>query len=164
LFINHPNWGTKLTVMPQSLCKLYIHLVFSTKYRESIILPSIKTELFSYMGGILQNLECIPLQIGGVADHVHVLSTLSKKLPLVKLLEELKRSSSKWMKTKGDSYNNFYWQDGYGAFSVGYTQLEQVTNYINNQEEHHKIVTFQDEYRQFLKKYQIEYDERYVWD
>jgi putative transposase len=150
--------------MSQSLAQLYIHLLFSTKHRKHLIIESIQTELFSYMGGILKNIECFPLQIGGMTDHIHVLCCLSKKITLIKMIEELKRSSSKWIKTKGESFTNFYWQDGYGAFSVGHTQIEDVTKYIQNQKEHHKKVSFQDEYRNFLKKYDIEFDERYIWD
>ena len=89
---------------------------------------------------------------------------LSKKIALIKLLEEVKSYSSKWIKTKGEEYNNFYWQDGYGAFSVNPTEIEVVIKYINNQKEHHNHKTFQEEYRAFLKKYNVEYDERYVWD
>lgn len=150
--------------MSQSLAQLYVHLVFSTKHREHLIVPSIQPELYSYMGGILNNNECPPLQIGGMTDHIHILCCLSKKITLIKMIEEIKRSSSKWIKTKGESFTNFYWQDGYGAFSVGYTQIEDVTRYILNQNENHKKVSFQDEYRNFLKKYNIEFDERYVWD
>jgi putative transposase len=89
---------------------------------------------------------------------------LSKKIALMKLLEEVKSHSSKWIKTKGDDFKNFYWQDGYGAFSVNPSEIDVVINYISNQKEHHAKITFQDEYRAFLKKYQVEYDERYVWD
>jgi putative transposase len=89
---------------------------------------------------------------------------LSKKIALMKLLEEVKSHSSKWIKTKGDDFKNFYWQDGYGAFSVNPSEIDVVINYISTQKEHHAKITFQDEYRAFLKKYQVEYDERYVWD
>ena len=150
--------------MSQSLAQLYVHLVFSTKHREHLIIPSVHPELYSYLGGILNNIECFPIQIGGMTDHMHILCCLSKKITLIKMIEEIKRSSSKWIKTKGASFNKFFWQDGYGAFSVGYTQIDDVTKYILNQNEHHKKVSFQDEYRNFLKKYNIEFDERYIWD
>jgi putative transposase len=143
---------------------MYVHLVFSTKYREHLISPSIQPELYNYMGGILNNMACTPIQIGGITDHIHVLCCLSKKITLIKVVEELKRSSSKWIKTKGDHFSNFYWQDGYGAFSVGRTQINNVAHYILHQNEHHIKTSFQDEYRYFLKKYAIDYDERYVWD
>ncbi len=150
--------------MGQSLVKNYIHIVFSTKHHEPLIQASYAEELHSYLGGICKNLECQPIKIGGYKDHVHVLCLLSKKITLIKLLEELKSHSSKWIKTKGDLLKNFYWQDGYGAFSINPTEVDKVIDYIANQHEHHSKKTFQDEYREFLKKYQIEYDEKYVWD
>ncbi len=150
--------------MPQSLNKIYIHIVFSTKNREPYISDDIKEELFNYLGGICKNLECNPIKVGGYRDHVHILCVLSKKITLIKLLEELKSSSSKWMKTRDVKYANFYWQSGYGAFSVNPTEIEAVTNYIQKQEEHHQIKGFQEEYRAFLKKYNVQYNEEYVWD
>ncbi|WP_294301881.1 IS200/IS605 family transposase [uncultured Chryseobacterium sp.] len=150
--------------MPQSLNKIYIHIVFSTKNRAPLISDEIKDDLFKYLGGICKNLECSPIQVGGYRDHVHILCMLSKKITLIKLLEELKSSSSKWIKTLDVKYANFYWQSGYGAFSVNPTEIEVVTNYIQKQEEHHQVKGFQEEYRAFLKKYNIEYNEEYVWD
>jgi REP element-mobilizing transposase RayT len=150
--------------MGQSLVKNYIHIVFSTKHRQSLILPSIETELFSYLGGICNNLECHVLKVGGYKDHIHVLCMLSKKIALMKLVEQLKSNSSKWIKTKGNEFKNFYWQDGYGAFSVRPSEVEIVINYIANQKEHHSKKTFKDEYKAVLKKYEVSYDERYVWD
>ena len=150
--------------MGQSLVKNYIHIVFSTKHRQSLILPSIEAELFSYLGGICNNLECHVLKVGGYKDHIHVLCMLSKKIALMKLVEQLKSNSSKWIKTKGNDFKNFYWQDGYGAFSVRPSEVEIVINYIANQKEHHSKKTFKDEYKAVLKKYEVSYDERYVWD
>ncbi|MBK6482681.1 MAG: IS200/IS605 family transposase [Chitinophagaceae bacterium] len=150
--------------MGQSLVKNYLHIVFSTKYRQPLIHPPYEAELHSYMGGICSNLECQPIKIGGYTDHVHILCMLSKKIALMKLLEEVKSHSSKWMKTKDHSLKNFYWQDGYGAFSVNPSQVDRVIRYITNQHAHHSKKNFQDEYRGFLKKYKVEYDERYVWD
>lgn len=150
--------------MGQSLNKIYVHLVFSTKHRNPLITDLIREELFSYLGGICKNLECIPIQVGGHYDHIHILCLLSKKIPLMKLIEEVKSHSSKWIKTKGSEFGDFYWQNGYGAFSVNPTELEIVKNYIINQEEHHKKKTFQEEFGAFLKKYNVEYDEKYVWD
>ena len=150
--------------MGQSLVKNYLHIVFSTKHRQSLIFPAIEPELHSYLGGILNNLECNPIKIGGYTDHIHVLCLLSKKIALMKLLEEMKSHSSKWIKTKDERLKNFYWQDGYGAFSVNPSEVDVVIAYIENQHEHHKNKTFQDEYRAFLKKYNVDYDERYVWD
>ena len=150
--------------MAQSLSKVYVHITFSTKLRKSRIDDNIKNSLFEYLGGICKGLECNPLKVGGHHDHVHILCLLSRKIAQMKLLEEIKKQSSKWIKTKGEAYFDFYWQDGYGIFSVNPAEVEVVVNYINKQEEHHKKITFQDEFRAFLKKYNIDYDERYVWD
>jgi REP element-mobilizing transposase RayT len=109
-------------------------------------------------------MECNPVMIGGYKNHVHILCLLSKKITQMKLLEELKKSSSKWIKTKGSKYLNFYWQNGYGIFSVNPAQVDIVREYITNQEKHHKKLTFKEEFRKFLHKYDIDYDERYVWD
>ncbi len=118
--------------MRQSLVKNYLHIVFSTKYRQPLILERFEDELYSYPGGICKNMECQPLKIGGHIDHVHILCMLSKKIALMKLLEEVKSHSSKWMKTKDKKLENFYWQDGYGAFSVNPSQTEVVMAYIAN--------------------------------
>ena len=150
--------------MGQSLNKIYVHLVFSTKYRKPLITNSIKDELFSYLGGICKNMECNPIQVGGYKNHVHILCLLSKKIALMDLLEKVKSNFSKWIKTKGSEFANFYWQNGYGAFSVNPSEIEIVKTYILNQQEHHERKTFQQEFLAFLKKYDVEYDERYVWD
>jgi REP element-mobilizing transposase RayT len=151
--------------MGQSLVKNYMHIVFSTKYRQPLIDQPVEAELHAYLGGICNRLECPVIIVGGYTDHIHILCLLSKKITLMKLLEEVKSHSSKWIKTKGAAYQNFYWQDGYGAFSVNPREVEKVITYISNQHEHHdKKKTFQDEYRAFLERYQVEYDERYVWD
>ena len=150
--------------MGQSLVKYYIHIIFSTKQRVPLIHPPVEIELYSYLGGICKEMECFPIKIGGHTDHIHILCLLSKKIALMDLLEEVKSHSSKWMKTKGTELNNFYWQNGYGAFSVNPSEIDKVITYIENQKEHHKKKTFQDEYRAFLKKYKVEYDEKYVWD
>lgn len=150
--------------MAQSLSQVYVHIVFSTKNRQAIIDEAIQAGLFEYIGGICKGLECIPLRVGGHNDHIHVLCILSKKITQIKLLEEIKKQSSKWIKTKGESYRNFYWQSGYGIFSVNPSETDVVVNYIKNQAEHHAKRTFQDEFRAFLRKYNVDYDERYVWD
>jgi REP element-mobilizing transposase RayT len=150
--------------MAQSLSKVYVHITFSTKNREYLIDDNIKNSLFEYLGGICKGLDCNPLKVGGCHDHIHVICMLSRKIAQMTLLEELKKQSSKWIKTKGPTYSDFYWQSGYGIFSVNPTETDIVVNYIMNQDEHHKKVSFQDEYRAFLKKYNIEYDERYLWD
>ena len=150
--------------MGQSLVKNYIHIIFSTKLRAPLILESIENELYSYIGGICKQLECYPVKIGGYIDHIHILCMLSKKIPLMKLLEEIKAHSSKWIKTKDDTLKKFYWQNGYGAFSVNPYEVDKVIGYIENQKEYHRKKTFQEEYRAFLKKYNVEFDEKYVWD
>lgn len=150
--------------MGLSLVKNYIHIVFSTKNREPLIDENIQEELFSYLSGICKNLECYPVKVGGYKDHVHILCILSKKVTLIKLLEGLKSHSSKWIKTKGHKYSGFYWQNGYGAFSVNPGEIQKVTDYIQHQKEHHSLRSFKQEYLLFLKKYDILFDERYVWD
>jgi len=150
--------------MGQSLVKNYVHLIFSTKHRKHLIYPPIEAELHSYLGGICNNLDCHAIKVGGFTNHVHILCSLSKKIALMKLLEELKSHSSKWIKTKGEAYKNFYWQDGYGAFSVNPAEVDRVVTYITNQHEHHTKKTFKEEYRAFLVEYNVEFDERYVWD
>lgn len=150
--------------MPQSLTLLCTHLVFSTKYRQPIIDDIIESSLHAYLGAVCKEMDCLPVKVGGYTDHVHILCLLSKKIALMDLLEEVKKRSSKWIKTQGDAYHQFYWQNGYGAFSVNPSQLDVVIKYISNQHEHHKKVSFQDEYRAFLKKYKVDFDERYVWD
>lgn len=150
--------------MGQSLNKIYIHLVFSTKNRKLMISEDVQDDLFSYLGGICKNLECNPIQVGGYRNHVHILCLLSKKIALMNLIEKIKSNSSKWMKTKGEQFTDFYWQNGYGVFSVNPTEIEIVQQYILNQEEHHKKISFQDEFLKFLKKYKVEYDKKYVWD
>jgi len=150
--------------MSQSLAKNYLHIIFSTKYREPLIGEKFEDELYSYLGGICNNLACYPVKIGGWYDHVHILCMLSKKCTLIKLLEEVKSHSSRWMKSKDPSLNNFYWQDGFGAFSVSCSDLDKVSLYISNQKLHHSHLSFQTEFRSILHKYHINFDERFVWD
>jgi REP element-mobilizing transposase RayT len=150
--------------MPQSLVKNYVHITFSTKNRYQFIDEHIEGQLFRYLGGICSNLECTPIIVGGYKNHVHILCLLSQEIALVKLIEEVKSHSSKWIKTKGQRYQNFYWQNGYGCFSVAPSGVDRVKAYISNQEEHHKEKSFKEEYLALLKAYDIEYDIRYVWD
>jgi REP element-mobilizing transposase RayT len=152
-------------VMPQSLAKIIVHTVFSTKDRRPFLRDkTLREELHRYLGGILTNLDCQPLIIGGVEDHVHILSTLSRTCEVAAMVKEVKRGSSLWLKTKSPDFHDFAWQNGYGIFSIGFSQIETVRNYIAGQEEHHRKVSFQDEFREFLKRYDVEFDERYVWD
>lgn len=150
--------------MPQSLSKVYVHLTFSTKNRYPFIDDAIKNDLWEYLSGICRGLECNPIRVGGHNDHVHICCLLSKKITQIKFVEEVKKQSSKWVKSKGERYSKFYWQDGYGIFSVNPAEINVVVEYINNQTEHHRKRTFQEELLAFLKKYNVEYDERYLWD
>jgi len=150
--------------MAQSFSKVYTHITFSTKKRYPFIDDNVKHELWAYIGGICKELECNPIRVGGYNDHVHICCLLSKKITQIKLLEEVKKTSSKWIKSKGEQYGNFYWQDGYGIFSVNPSEVETVVKYIDNQQERHAKLTFQQELLAFLKKYEVEYDERYLWE
>ncbi|QCX38675.1 IS200/IS605 family transposase [Aureibaculum algae] len=150
--------------MGQSLVKNYIHIVFSTKYRAALIHPPYEQELHKYLGGVCNDLECPVLIVGGYTDHIHILCMLSKKIALMTLVQKLKANSSKWMKTKDKSLENFFWQDGYGAFSVNPYKIDAIVNYIKNQHAHHNKNSFQDEYKYFLEKNEVEYDDRFIWD
>ena len=145
--------------MPQSLSRVYLHLVFSTKNREPTISPEILPELHRYLGGLANQHECPALSIGGVADHVHILCELSRTETISNLLADLKRASSLWIKQRFPSAADFAWQRGYGAFSIAHSQLDDVRRYIANQPAHHKTISCQDEFRTLLKKYNITYDE-----
>lgn len=148
--------------MPQSYVQIYIHITCHTKNNYPFIVDKISNDLYQYIGGTLRNLNSIPIQIGGIPDHIHILCTLPKTISMSKLTEEFKTGSSKWIKTKGDEFQKFYWQDGYGAFSVSSSKLESVKKYIQNQKEHHKNMSFQEEYIHFLKEYNVPYDDRYI--
>ncbi len=150
--------------MPQSLHILSAHIIFSTKGRHSWLTPNIRERIWAYQSRILQNLECLSITIGGVSDHVHVLCNLTKKFPTAKVLEILKKDSSKFVKTLDPSLRDFRWQDGYGLFSVSPAHFDAVRKYILDQEEHHKRETFQEEYLRILKKCRAPYDERYLWN
>jgi putative transposase len=148
--------------MPQSLARVLIHLVFSTKNREPFISAEQSDRAFDYLGGTLNSLGCPVVVVGGVADHVHLLFVMSRTIAICKVVEELKKESSKW--AKDHIHPDFYWQNGYGAFSVSPSNVPQVVTYIENQEAHHRKQTFQDEFREMLRKHGIEWDEKYVWD
>lgn len=151
--------------MSQSLAKILVHIVFSTKDRHPFLRDkSLLAELHQYLGGILIHQDCQPLIIGGVEDHVHILSTLSRTGTVAEIVKETKRGSSLWLKSKDPGLHDFAWQNGYGIFSIGFSQVGPVKNYIAGQEEHHRKISFQDEFREFLQRYEVEFDERYVWD
>jgi len=150
--------------MSQSLSSILVHLVFSTKHREPLITRAIEPQLHPYVASIFRDLKSPTLCLDGTFDHLHILFSLSRNIRIADLVEEVKTSSSKWIKSKGREFSDFYWQRGYGAFSIGQSQVKSVKRYIENQKRHHERLSFQDEYRAFLKRYEIEYDERYVWD
>lgn len=150
--------------MPQSLGKVLLHVVFSTKNRCPWLNDfALRQELFAYMATALRAIECPALIIGGVEDHVHLLVQLSRRVAIQNLVEEAKTGTSKWLKSKSPSLRDFYWQSGYGAFSVSESKVDDVRRYIANQEEHHRRRTFQEEFRELCQRHGVEIDERYVW-
>jgi REP element-mobilizing transposase RayT len=150
--------------MPQSLSLVIIHVTFSTKDRVPCLGASVRPALHAYLSTVARNAGCECYRAGGVADHVHLAVRLARTLSIAGLIEELKTSSSKWLKSQHESLKHFAWQRGYGAFSVGPSDLPAVVKYIDYQEEHHRTRTLQEEYRALLTKYGIEFDERYLWD
>ena len=153
-----------MKAMAQTLYSCYMHIVFSTKNRFNFIQPEIEDELYGYIGGVVRNYKGVLIKAGGTANHGHLLLSLNKNYLVPDLIGDAKRESSAWMKTKSPMLSKFAWQDGYSAFSVGYTQIPAVKKYIANQKEHHKQKLFEDEMRGFYRKYAVEFDERYVWD
>ena len=149
--------------MSQSLSKLYMHIIFHIKNGAVPIRNNNKNALFAYMGSIIKDNDSIPIIINGTTDHVHILCVMSKNISLAKLTEEIKRHSSRWIKTIGSEYKKFAWQGGYAGFSVSQSLHNKTREYILRQEEHHKKMTFKEELRAFFKEYNIEYDERYLW-
>ncbi len=150
--------------MPQSLARLHVHLVFSTKHREPLLTAGVRPALHAYMATVLQNFGCPPVLINSVADHVHILFELGRTVAVSAAVEEVKKTSSKWIKTQSAEFATFAWQAGYGAFAVSESNVAKVRDYIANQAEHHRVKSFQEEYRTFLAKHGVAFDERYVWD
>jgi len=151
--------------MAQSLAKICIHVIFSTKNRRRFLADAgIRTQLHSYLGSVLNRLGCRDILVGGTEDHVHILCVLPRGRALADVVREAKRLSSKWMKTTRRGASAFAWQAGYGAFSVSHSNLPRARNYVKSQEQHHKRTTFQDELRAFLEKHDVAFDERYIWD
>jgi putative transposase len=151
--------------MPQSLSVVYIHLVFSTKARRPFLRDQkIREALHAYLGEISKRLDCPPIRVGGVEDHVHLLARFGRTITQAEWVKELKRMSNKWLQEQGREHAGFAWQGGYADFGVSQSNLEQVIEYIAKQEEHHRKMTFQDELRSLLRKHNQEWDERYVWD
>jgi putative transposase len=150
--------------MPQSLSQVILHIVFSTKDRRPWLDPAIRLRLHAYLASVCRDCDCEAYRVGGVADHVHIAARLARTISQAALLEKIKKTSSAWIKRQGKQYAAFYWQGGYGDFSIGWSQLEELVRYIDRQEQHHHMQTFQEEYRNLLQKYHVEFDERYVWD
>jgi putative transposase len=151
--------------MPQSLVQIYLHIVFSTKRRKPFLQNNeIREKTYAYMAGICKKLECPAIIVGGTEDHVHIFNRLSKNITVANFLRELKRSSSGWIKTLSSTLSSFYWQNGYGAFSVSPKHTDNIKNYILEQAGHHHHESFQDEFRRLCRIYDVEIDERYVWD
>ncbi len=149
--------------MAQTLVSLLVHIIFSTKHRAELIAPEIEPDLYAYLGGIAREHHARLLSAGGTSNHVHLLISQSKNMALSDLLEELKKSSSVWIKTQDAALAKFHWQDGYAAFSVGASQVQAVKDYLARQKQHHRKKTFQEELIEFLEKYDIEYNEKYLW-
>lgn len=150
--------------MPQSLARLHVHLVFSTKHRDPLIADAIRDTLHAYMATVLQNLGCSPVLINSMEDHAHLLFDLSRSVSVSDTVEDVKKSSSKWIKTQGREWATFAWQSGYGAFAVSESHVAGIRKYIAEQGAHHRKQTFQEEFRALLNRHRIAFDERYVWD
>jgi len=150
--------------MPQSLSQVFVHLVFSTKDREPWIEKETLPKLHAYLAEVARSLNCEAYRVGGVADHVHLAVTLPRSIAQSDLVKELKIASNHWLGQQDARYAKFAWQRGYGIFSVGKSQLNALIDYVENQEEHHRTRTFQDEFRELLRRYEVAYDEKYVWD
>jgi REP element-mobilizing transposase RayT len=151
--------------MSQSLTQVYLHRVFSTKNRRPFLHDkALRDRSHAYLAGTCNNLHCPAEIVGGVQDHVHILCRFGKEIALAELIRELKRESSKWLKEQDKELESFYWQNGYGAFSVSPAHVPALKQYIATQEDHHRTETFQEEFRRLLSKYGIAWDERYVWD
>jgi REP element-mobilizing transposase RayT len=151
--------------MPQSFVSLRYHLIFSTKNRLPLISAEVQPRLIEYIGGILRSEGSVLEAAGGVPDHMHLLVSLDKQLAISEALRVIKASSSRWAREAFPaSLSGFAWQAGYGAFSVSYSHREKVRDYLSRQAEHHRTVTFQEEFLSFLRRHGVEYDERYLWD
>ncbi len=150
--------------MPQSFSAVYVHLIFSTKNRIPYLDPDLCPRLCSYLGGVCRSMRCNPVQVGGTTDHVHILFLLSRDIAIQNFVAKIKAESSKWVKRQNPLLSDFHWQTGYGIFSVNPKDRQAVVQYIANQEEHHRNRTFQEEFLLFLKKYDVPYDEKHLWD
>jgi putative transposase len=151
--------------MPQSLAQVHIHVIFLTKKRMPFLVDAeIRKEMCAYLASIMKAYESPAQIVGGTADHVHILCALSRNTTIAKAIGEAKRNSSKWIKTKCGDLELFEWQNGYGAFSVSFSKITEVREYISDQMNHHNKMSFQDEYRVFLRKHGLDFDEAHIWD
>ena len=151
--------------MSQSLVQIYMHFVYSTLHRKPFLKDyEFRGRVHSYLAGTCKNLNCPALIVGGVEDHVHILCRLGKTIGIAELIRELKRNSSKWIKSERPRLAGFHWQKGYGAFSISPSHVDALARYIANQDEHHRRETFQEEFRRLCRKYGLEIDEKYVWE
>jgi len=150
--------------MPQSLSKVILHIIFSTKDREPWLDSHMRPRMHAYVATICRDLGAELVHVGGVSDHVHVITTLPRTLSQAQFIEQIKKTSSKWIKALDARYRGFFWQRGYGAFSVSPSQVETVLQYVEAQPKHHGTRTFQEEYRELLRRHRVDFDERYVWD
>jgi REP element-mobilizing transposase RayT len=151
-------------IMAQSLSNVLLHIVFSTKHRQPFLDEGVERELFKYLATACNTLDCPTHGIGAADDHIHIACSLGRTIAVSKLIQEIKQDSSQWMKSQGLRYSEIAWQNGYGAFSIGQSQFDDLRRYIAGQRQHHARDSFQDEFRRLLKRYRIEYDERYIWD
>ena len=150
--------------MPQSLSKVIVHIVFSTKNREHWLDSNVLPRMHAYLAVICRDLGADFVHACGVADHVHIVTTLPRTVSQAQVIEQIKKPSSKWIKALDSRYRRFFWQRGYAAFSVSPSQLDAVLQYVDAQKEHHRTRTFQEEYRELLRRHGIDFDERYIWD
>ena len=151
--------------MAQSLAQILLHIIFSTKKRHKFLSdPPVRQQIHAYLTTVFKSYHSPSLQVGGTADHIHALCSLSRTLSVTELMEQIKKASSKWIKSRGGLYTRFHWQSGYAALSVSPSQAARVRRYIQTQEQHHRRMTFEEEFREMLRKSGVEYDERYVWD
>lgn len=150
--------------MSRTYTNLLYHLVFSTKDRIPLISPSFRDEVNSYLGGIVRDLGGTPIEIGGVADHLHLLIKLKPTATLLDVMRELKAGSSKWLNEDKMRLRKFGWQDGYAAFSVSKSQVPRLREYISNQDAHHRRIGYKEEFLALLQRHEIEYEEKYLWD
>ena len=150
--------------MPQSLSKIYVHVVFGTKHRVPWLIERVRPELYAFMAGSLKLVDSQPVRIGGMPDHTHLVFRLSKTYALSKVIERVKTDSSLWIKNRGQNFEDFAWQNGYGAFSIGQSGLDSTVRYVVNQQTHHQRFSFKEEMRQIFLAHQLEYNEKYFWE